>query len=79
MVYIFILYCKGKLTQIDRTQEWKMNYNNADVITKIFPALIAGFSSWEMYRNLPVHLENKEEEQQIEAASFAGFVTCILI
>lgn len=83
MVYIFPLYCVGKLTQIDRPQEWKMNYNNANVITKIFRALIAGFNPWEMYRNHLVHLENKccslTEEQQIKAASFPGFVTCILI
>lgn len=63
MVYIFPLYCKGKLAQIDTTQEWKINYNNANVITKIFPALIAGFNSWEMDRNLLVLLEKKEEEQ----------------
>lgn len=79
MVYIFSLYCKGKLTQTDRTQEWKMNYNNVDVKTKIFPTEIAGFNSWEMYRNLLVQLENKEEEQQLKAASFPGSVTYILI
>lgn len=83
MVYIFSLYCMGKLTQIDRIQEWKMKYNNANVITKIFPAVAAGFNSWEMYRNLPAHLENKccslTEEQQIKAASFPEFVTYLLI
>lgn len=74
MVYMLFSYCIGKLTQIDRIQEWKMKYSNANanVITKILPTLIAGFSSWEMYWNLLAHLENKccslTEEQQIKAA-----------
>lgn len=48
MVYIFSLYCMGKLTQIDRTQMWKSNHNNTNIITKILPTLIADFNSWEM-------------------------------